>query len=108
LHVPGQFSPTASSGFSAEKFNQFRAVLGYGSVNKRGFSGAFNLGIDANVDQVQYGSTQLAYNWDCCGVNLEYRRFALANVRNENQFRFTFALANVGAFGNLRRTERLF
>jgi hypothetical protein len=29
-------------------------------------------------------------------------------VRNENQFRFTFALANVGAFGNLRRSERLY
>jgi LPS-assembly protein len=67
-----------------------------------------NLGLDAQLNQVQYGSAQLAYNWDCCGVNVEYRRFALAQVRNENQFRFTFSLANVGAFGNLRRTERLF
>jgi LPS-assembly protein len=67
-----------------------------------------NLGFDVDLSQVQYESTQLSYNWDCCGVNLEYRRFALANVRNENQFRFTFALANVGAFGNLRRSERLY
>jgi LPS-assembly protein len=29
-------------------------------------------------------------------------------VRNENQYRFSFVLANVGAFGNLRRAERLF
>jgi LPS-assembly protein len=107
LHVPAQTS-TANGVPAEEKFNQYRAVLGYGSAGKRRFSGAFNLGFDARLSQVQYGSLQLAYNWDCCGVNLEYRRFALASVRNENQFRFTFALANVGAFGNLRRGERLF
>jgi LPS-assembly protein len=107
LHVPSEISTTSTSP-PPQIFNQFRTVLGYGSTNKRGFSAAMNLGFDAHLDQVQYGSGQLAYNWDCCGVNVEYRRFALASVRNENQFRFTFALANVGAFGNLRRTERLF
>ena len=110
LHVPGQvFASTATlTGPPAQRFNQFRTVLGYGNLDKRGFSGAVNLGFDVDLSQVQYESTQLSYNWDCCGVNLEYRRFALANVRNENQFRFTFALANVGAFGNLRRSERLY
>ena len=107
LHVPAELS-TATTPPPPQIFNQFRAVLGYGSANRRGFSGAMNLGFDAHLNQVQYGSGQLAYNWDCCGVNVEYRRFALASVRNENQFRFTFVLANVGAFGNLRKTERLF
>jgi LPS-assembly protein len=105
LHVPGE---TVSTSASPSKFNQFRTVLGYGSANKRGFSGATNLGFDAVLGQVQYGAVQLAYKWDCCGVDVEYRRFALASVRNENQYRFTFSLANVGAFGNLRRGERLF
>lgn len=107
LNVPGEITNTSIAPF-AQKFNQFRTVLGYGNPNKRGFSGATNLGFDAERGQVQYGSVQLAYNWDCCGVNLEYRRFALASVRNENQYRFTFSLANIGSFGNLRRTERLF
>ena len=107
LHVPGEIS-TSSTTPVAQKFNQFRSVLGYGSTNKVGFSGAVNLGFDLRLSQVQYGSAQLAYNWDCCGVSVEYRRFALASVRNENQYRFTFSLANVGAFGNLRRSERLF
>ncbi len=107
LNVPNEVATTGATP-SSQIFNQFRAVLGYGSTNKRGFSGAVNLGFDAELNQLQYGSGQMAYNWDCCGVNVEYRRFALASVRNENQFRFTFALANVGAFGNLRRTERLF
>jgi len=107
LHVPGEIS-TSSTTPIAQKFNQFRSVLGYGSTNKVGFSGAVNLGFDLRLSQVQYGAAQLAYNWDCCGVSVEYRRFALASVRNENQYRFTFSLANVGAFGNLRRSERLF
>ncbi len=105
LHVPGEATSTSAS---PAKFNQFRTVLGYGSSTKRGFSGATNLGYDAELGQVQYGAVQLAYKWDCCGVDIEYRRFALASVRNENQYRFTFSLANVGAFGNLRRGERLF
>jgi LPS-assembly protein len=89
-------------------FNQFRVLLGYGHLNKRGFSGATNLGFDANLGFLQYSAVQAAYNWDCCGISVEYRRFALGSVRNENQFRFNFALANVGAFGNLRRQEKLF
>ena len=107
LHVPSEISATNTNP-APQKFNQFRTVLGYGGANKRGLSGAINLGFDAHLNQVQYGSAQFAYNWDCCGVNVEYRRFALASVRNENQYRFTFVLANVGAFGNLRRAERLF
>ncbi len=107
LHVPKQITQSAAAP-AAQRFNQFRTVLGYGNPSKRGFSGATNLGFDAELGQVQYGSIQLAYNWDCCGINVEYRRFALARVRNENQYRFTFSLANIGAFGNLRRTERLF
>jgi LPS-assembly protein len=89
-------------------FNQFRVLLGYGHLNKAGFSGAANMGFDANLGFLQYSAVQAAYNWDCCGISVEYRRFALGSVRNENQFRFNFALANVGAFGNLRRQEKLF
>lgn len=92
----------------ALRFNQFRLLLGYGHPDKRGFTGAANIGFDAHLGFMQYASMQTAYNWDCCGVNIEYRRFALGSVRNENQFRFTFALANIGALGNLRRQERLF
>ncbi len=107
LHTPGEAAGSSAT-TGVQKFNQFHGVLGYGSPNKRGFSGAVNLGYDTILNQLQYGSAQLSYNWDCCGLSVEYRRFALATVRNENQYRFTFSLANVGAFGNLRRSERLF
>jgi LPS-assembly protein len=92
----------------ASDFHQLRILFGYGNLQKRGFSGATSFGFDANQGFLQYSSVQTSYNWDCCGLSVEYRRFALGLVRNENQFRFAFSLANVGAFGNLRRQERLY
>jgi LPS-assembly protein len=100
---------TSGSGASAaSKFNQFRILAGYGHPNKRGLNAAANIGFDSNLQFLQYGAFQWSYNWDCCGVSMEYRRFALGSVRNENQYRFAFTLANIGTFGNMKRQERLF
>jgi len=41
-------------------------------------------------------------------MTLEYRSYSVANVRNENLFRFNFTLANIGSFGSLRRQEQLY
>jgi LPS-assembly protein len=91
------------------KFNQSRALLGYGSPTKRGWSAAVNVGVDSEFNLLQYGAGQTAYNWDCCGLSFEYRRFFLPSAaRNENRFGFAFTLANIGSFGNLKRRERLF
>jgi len=90
------------------KFQQFRVALGYGGLARRGLSAAASFGFDAEARQLQFATAQTTYNWDCCGVTIEYRRYAIANVRNENLFRFTFSLANIGSFGNLRRQERLY
>jgi LPS-assembly protein len=111
LHAPGE---TLSSRQpvpvtpSPEQFNQFRVLMGYGYPNKRGLSGAANVGFDVNLNFLQYAAIQTTYNWDCCGISAEFRRFNLGTVRDENQFRFTFALANIGNFGNLSRRDRLF
>jgi LPS-assembly protein len=107
LQVPGQVSGSTIV-FLPQLFNQFRLLLGYGHANKQGFSAATNVGFDAKLGFLQYAAVQTTYNWDCCGLSMEFRRFALGSVRNENQYRFTFALANLGSLGNLRRTERLF
>jgi LPS-assembly protein len=90
------------------KFQQFRVALGYGGLNRRGFSAASSFGFDSEVRQLQFATAQATYNWNCCGMTLEYRRYSIADVRNENLFRFTFTLANIGSFGNLRRQERLY
>ncbi len=101
-------TPTSSTLANPQDFHQFRILAGYGQLNKRGLSAAASFGFDASEGNLQYATAQTSYNWDCCGMSLEYRRFALGAVRNENQYRFSFTLANVGAFGNLRRQERLY
>ena len=104
----GKCGPVAETSQVTCKFQQFRVALGYGGLNRRGFSAASSFGFDSEIRQLQFATAQTTYNWDCCGVTLEYRRYAIANVRNENLFRFTFTLANIGNFGNLRRQERLY
>jgi len=122
LQVPGEIVtgtnqvplPTCKAGTINQpscvpgQFNQVRALLGYGKPNKLGLSAAGSVGYDYFFKFLQYGATQASYNWDCCGVTLEYRRFALLSVRNENQYRFAFTLANIATFGNLKRQLRLF
>jgi len=90
------------------QFNQFRWLVGYGNPNKRGVSAAANIGFDVTSKFLQYSAIQASYNWDCCGFSVEYRRLALGQVRNENQYRFALSLTNLGTFGTLRRQERLF
>jgi LPS-assembly protein len=112
LEIPSQnvalTSSPSSSSAEPVHFNQFRTALGYGSINKRGFSAAGSFGFDAYVHQLQFVSSQATYNWDCCGVTLEYRTYTVANVRNENLFLFNFTLANIGGFGSLRPQGRLY
>lgn len=90
------------------RFNQVRFLGGFGHPNKTGFSTAASIGFDNTLGFLQYSAEQVSYNWDCCGVSMEYRRFALGNIRNENQFRFSLTLANVGSFGTMKRQERLY
>jgi len=108
LAIPQPSAAPILAPSSAQKFQQFRVALGYGALNKRGFSAATSFGIDAETGLLQFATAQTTYNWDCCGMTVEYRRYAIAHVRNENLFRFTFTLANIGSFGNLRRQERLY
>jgi LPS-assembly protein len=107
LNAPGRaYSegiPSATSDFS-----QMRILLGYGMPTKEGLSVAANAGLDLKVGALQYAALQTSYNWNCCGVSVEYRKYELGSVRNENAYRFNFTLANVGTAGNLRRAERLF
>jgi LPS-assembly protein len=108
LQIPTTVVPAGSSTASPARFNQFRAALGYGSPTKRGFSAASSFGFDAESKLLQFLNVQTTYNWDCCGMTLEYRSYAVANLPHENLFRFTFTLANIGGFGSMRPQERLY
>ncbi len=95
-------------GLLQTSFDQFQFASGYGDPTHPGWSGALAAAYDARSGQVQYSGVQATYNSNCCGLSVEYRRIALIGLRNENQFRATFNLANVGSFGNLKRQERIF
>jgi LPS-assembly protein len=107
LQAPGG-TVTSNNIASPTLFHNLRFGATYGSPLKRGFTAAGIGGYDANKSLLQYTAIQSSYNWDCCGVSVEYRRWFLPTIRNENEYRFIFNLANVGSFGNLRRRERLY
>jgi len=87
--------------------NQFRGLFGIGHENRRGWNAAFSAVYDFRVGVMQFATTQVTYNTDCCGWSVQYRRFSFG-TRNENQFRVAFAIANIGSFGTLKKQERLF
>jgi len=137
LDAPGRFfteNPTPTTGVASSSgvtssisdFNQLRVLLGYGNPAKPGLSIAGNAGIDLKAlygatstsstgtsttvypALLQFATVQAAYNWNCCGLTVEYRKYELGSVRNESSETFSFTLANIGAAGNLRRAVRLF
>jgi LPS-assembly protein len=87
--------------------NQLRATLGRGNSARKGLNAAFAIVYDFRESRTQYSTTQIAYNWDCCGISLEQRRYNVG-IRVESQTRFSFWLKNVGSFGNLRKQEQIF
>ncbi len=136
LDAPGRFytesASSATSGVTANvsNFNQLRVLLGFGNPLKPGLSLAANTGLDlksiygatgtttsptgvVSTETVypallQYATIQANYNWNCCGLSIEYRKFELGSVRNEGSYKFNLTLANIGTAGNLRKAERLF
>jgi LPS-assembly protein len=87
--------------------NQFRGALGFGNPNHRGWNAAFTSVYDFRIGTMQFATTQVTYNTDCCGISVQYRRFNFGS-RFENQFRIAFAVANIGTFGTLKKQERMF
>ena len=87
--------------------SQYRFRAGFGDLNHRGW----NAGVDGIYDELhhvlQYATTQVTYNTDCCGLSVQYRLFNIG-PRNESQFRVSFSVANLGSFGTLRRQDRIF
>jgi LPS-assembly protein len=103
--VPIAGQPTLGVGI----YNQYRVMLQYGNISRSGLSTAVALAVDARLSYVQSAVVQANYNWDCCGVTFEYTRWAFApTISNENAYRFSFSLSNVGTFGTIRRLQRLY
>jgi LPS-assembly protein len=86
---------------------RFRA--GFGDPNHRGWNAAGEVIYDYRKAVVQYTTEQVTYNTDCCGISVQFHRFNLVGLRNENQFRIAFSVANISTtLGNLKKQDRLF
>ena len=87
--------------------NQIRGAVGYGNSQHRGWNAAFTSVYDFNQGRMQYMTSQVTYNTDCCGLSVQFRRFNWI-TRFENQFEVSFSIANIASFGTLKKQERMF
>ena len=108
MNAPAESIVAAGQPIPVNNYNQLQALLGYGAPTKLGLGVAGDGGLDINLHSLEYAGVQTSYNFNCCGVSVEYRRFALGSVRNENIWSYGLTLTGVGTAGNLKRAERLF
>lgn len=91
----------------APNSNQLRGLFGIGNQSRKGWNAGISLYYDYMRGILEFATTQLTYNTDCCGISVEYRRFNFG-TRDDSEYRIAFAISNVGTFGNLRRQDRVF
>ncbi len=110
MREPAELVPIAGQpSLGVGIYNQYRVMLQYGNISRAGLSTAVALAVDARLSYVQSAVVQTNYNWDCCGVTFEYTRWAYApTISNENAYRFSFSLSNIGTFGTIRHLQRLY
>lgn len=87
--------------------NQMNFGGGYGNTNRKGWNAAATVDYDLLLEKRLYELVQASYNTDCCGFSFQLRRFNIG-IRDENQYLFSFSVANIGTFGSLQKQERIF
>jgi LPS-assembly protein len=109
INIPEIVSTTTSGQEIVQpRSNQVRALIGYGDLTRRGWNATVGASYDLQEGEFQNQVVQVGYNGDCCGLGFEYRKLSFGPIRNENQFRLVFLIANIGSAGNLRRQEKIF
>jgi len=87
--------------------NQLSFGGGYGASTRKGWNAAGSVVYDMLRHQRLFDFFQVSYNTDCCGFSFELRNFNLG-IRQENQYFFSFSVANIGTFGSLQKQARIF
>ena len=108
LYVPNPNGAgvVASAGLTPQS-NQISFGGGYGSANRKGWNFSGNVFYDELLDRRLFDFVNASYNTDCCGFSFQLRNFNLG-IRNENQYLFSFQVANIGSFGSLQKQNRQF
>ena len=87
--------------------NQINVLAAIGNQNRKGWNAGISAFYDLDRRILDFATTEITYNTDCCGITVEYRRYNFG-TRDDTQYRLSFSIANVGAFGNLRKQERIY
>ncbi len=87
--------------------NQINIVAVVGNQNRKGWNVGVNTFYDLDRHVLDFATAEITYNTDCCGISAEWRRYNFG-VRDDTQYRISLSIANVGAFGNMRKQERLY
>ena len=98
----------AGSEASIIQSQQITPFLYIGKPADGGFNVAMNASYDFTHNALQYGGVEAIYNWNCCGLNVGYRRFALGSLRDEGEWLWGFTLAGIGTAGDIHRSNSVF
>jgi LPS-assembly protein len=105
------FSPsmaTPTNPILAATANQIHFRGGFGDFNHRGLSAGFEAIYDYRQGSLNYTTSQITYNTNCCGFSFQLHSINLG-TRVETVPRFAFTIANIATpFGNLKKSDRIF
>ena len=114
VNVPLGYTPLTTARSSPlspnapNPFNQLHLAAIFGSAKKLGPSAGVNAAYDLVHQQLQYGSLQGQYNWNCCGLDFQYRRFSLGSIRDDTEYFYSVNFAGFSNIGDLAHRISLF
>lgn len=112
MNVPLGVTPLSTTRMRAPSttntFNQIHLSAVHGAGNKLGFSEGVSTAYDLVHQELQYGAAQAQYNWNCCGIDFQYRRFSIGSIRDDTEYFYSFNLAGLTNVGDLRHRLSLF
>ena len=89
-------------------YNQIHVSAVYGAANKLGASAGISAAYDLVHQQLQYGALQTQYNWNCCGIDFQYRRFSLGSIRDDTEYFYSVNFAGFASVGDLTHRISVF
>lgn len=114
MNVPLGYTPltTAKSAplppNAANPYDQVHLLATHGGANRLGLSEGLSTTYDLVHQQLQFGAAQVQYNWNCCGIDFQYRRFSLGSIRDDTEYFWTLNFAGISNVGDLTHRISLF
>lgn len=98
----------SGSSASVIQSQQVQPFLYFGNPSSVGLNVAMSASYDFTHGILQYGGVEAVYNWNCCGLQVGYRRFELGSLRDEGEWLWGFTLASIGTAGNIHHSTSVF